>query len=199
MQNASSRIPTQITMFISYGDNRFTTSVLILVAAYLIHYRFVVFFHSLSNLFGSFNAELNFKQFSLVYFFFFVYTQLNVKTANVKIQFSVSTQFTSIWPIDRTLLGVTTPGQSGLGSDGNEGVLYIFQSASITGASPSDCLVSYQDIRWGNLTLCRDAVGVFCSLSQLGQTSLRESYPCAEMQSMYSTVSADWTKFTTGF
>ena len=49
----------------------------------------------------------------------------------------------SIWPIESTLSGATTPGQSGLGSNGNEGVLCIPQSLSITGASPSDCLVSY--------------------------------------------------------
>ena len=28
----------------------------------------------------------------------------------------------------------------------------IPQSSSITGASPSDCLVSYPDTHWGNLT-----------------------------------------------
>ena len=44
-------------------------------------------------------------------------------------------QFSSIRHIDRTL--------SGPGSDGNEGVLCIPQSSSITGASLSDCLVSY--------------------------------------------------------
>ena len=49
----------------------------------------------------------------------------------------------SIWPIDKTLSGATTPGQSGPGSDGNEGALHIPQSSSITGASSSDCLVSY--------------------------------------------------------
>ena len=43
-----------------------------------------------------------------------------------------------------TLSGVTTPGLSGLGSNGNEGVLRIPQSSSIIGSSPSDCLVSYQ-------------------------------------------------------
>ena len=43
------------------------------------------------------------------------------------------TQFSSIWPIDRTLSGATTPGQSGHGSDGNEGVLRIPQSSCITG------------------------------------------------------------------
>ena len=52
-------------------------------------------------------------------------------------------QFSSNWPIDRTLLGATTLGQSGPGSDGNEGVLCIPQSSSIISTSPSDCLVSY--------------------------------------------------------
>ena len=49
--------------------------------------------------------------------------------------------FSSIWPIDRTLSGATTPGQNGPGSDGNEGVLCIPQNPSITW--PSDCFVSY--------------------------------------------------------
>ena len=35
------------------------------------------------------------------------------------------------------------PRQSGPGSNGNEGELRITQSTSITGTSPSDCLVSY--------------------------------------------------------
>ena len=54
-----------------------------------------------------------------------------------------ATQFSSIWPIDRTLSSATTLSQSGPGSDGNEGKLHIPQSSSITGTSPSDCLVSY--------------------------------------------------------
>ena len=54
----------------------------------------------------------------------------------------MSTQFSFIWPIDRTLSGATNPGQSGLGSNSNEGILYIPQSSSITEASP-DCLVSF--------------------------------------------------------
>ena len=37
----------------------------------------------------------------------------------------------------------TTSGQSGPGSNGNEGVLCIHQSSSITGTLPSDCLESY--------------------------------------------------------
>ena len=72
-----------------------------------------------------------------------------------------------ILPIDRTLSGATTPGQSGPGSGSNEGVLFVPQSSSITEASPSDGSVSYKNTRWGSLTLCRDAVGVFCSSSQL--------------------------------
>ena len=51
----------------------------------------------------------------------------------------MSTLFSSIWPIDRALSGATTPGKSGPGSDGNDGVLHIPQSSSITGTSPSDC------------------------------------------------------------
>ena len=42
--------------------------------------------------------------------------------------------FSSIWPIDRTLSGATTTGQSGPGSNGNERVLNISQSSSITEA-----------------------------------------------------------------
>ena len=46
-------------------------------------------------------------------------------------------QFSSIWPIDRTLLGANALGQSEPRSDGNKGVLCITQSSSITGASLS--------------------------------------------------------------
>ena len=41
------------------------------------------------------------------------------------------------------LSGATTPEQSGAGNDGNEGLLCIPQTSSITGTSPSDCFVSY--------------------------------------------------------
>ena len=74
----------------------------------------------------------------------FVYTQLNVKIVLFQaIQFSISTQFSSIWLIDRTLSDATTLSQSRPGSDGNEEVLRNPQNSSITGTSPSDCLVSY--------------------------------------------------------
>ena len=71
------------------------------------------------------------------------------------------TQFSSIWPIDRTLLGATTPSQSGPGSDGNEELLHILQSSSITGARP-DCVISRTFVG-GVLLLFRGAVGVFYS------------------------------------
>ena len=79
-------------------------------------------------------------------------------------------QFSSIEPIDRALSGTTIPGQSGPGINGNEGVLCILQSSSITGTSLSDCLVSYQDIQWGG------------------------SYHSAEVQSVHSTAQTDWVK-----
>ena len=90
------------------------------------------------------------------------------------IQFSISTQFSFIWPIDRTLLGATTPGQSGLGSNGNKEVFCIPQSSRITGASPSDCLVSYPG------------------------HSLGESYPSAEIQLVYSIAQVDWARLQRG-
>ena len=68
-----------------------------------------------------------------------------------------------------TLSGSTTPGQSGTGKDDNEEVLFIPQSSSITGTSPSDCFVLYPGHSLvGVLHLCRGAVGVFSSPSRLG-------------------------------
>ena len=83
------------------------------------------------------------------------------------IQFSISTQFSSIWSINRTLSVATAPDQNGSGSDGNEGVLRIHQSSSITGTSQSDCLVSYT-----------------------GHTLGVGSYSSTEKQSVYSTALA---------
>ena len=56
-----------------------------------------------------------------------------------------------------------------LWSDVNKGVLCIPQSSSITGAFPSDCLMSYPE-----------------DLSGVG------SYLSAAMQSVFSTVPANW-------
>ena len=58
-------------------------------------------------------------------------------------------QFTSIWPIDRTLSGATTLDESETGSDGNDGVLRNPQSSNISRAWPSDCLVLYPGYLFG--------------------------------------------------
>ena len=138
------------------------------------------------------------------------------------IQFSIGTHFNSICPIYRTLSGATTLDQSEPGSDGNEGILCIPQSSSITEASLSDCLVSYpghllwesltpvqrfswyilqleptgpQDSCYGRvLSIYRDPINVFCSPNRLGHMTLvmGESYPCVEIQLVYSAALADW-------
>ena len=74
----------------------------------------------------------------------------------------------SISPIDRSLLGAITLGQSRLGSEGNKGVLHIPQSSIITEDLPPGCLLSYLRHSW------------------------EESYPSAEMQLVYSVAPADW-------
>ena len=85
------------------------------------------------------SKQFCFKQFSLAWV-----RCVNVKTILFQaIQFSMSTQFCFIWPKDRTLSGATTPGQSGLWSDGNKVLLRIPQSYSITGTSSSVCCASY--------------------------------------------------------
>ena len=82
----------------------------------------------------------------------FVHGQLYVKAVLFqKIQFSISMQIISMWPLDWTQFGAATLGQSGAESDGNEEVLRIPQSFNITETSLSDCLWSYQDTNWGAL------------------------------------------------
>ena len=69
-----------------------------------------------------------------------------------------------------TLPDATTSGKSRPGTDGNEWVLRIPQSSSITRASLSDSLVSYQDTRCvcvAVLPLCREADGIYCNPSRL--------------------------------
>ena len=70
--------------------------------------------------------------------------------------------------MDRALSGATISDHNGPGSNGNEEAFRIPQRPSIIGTSPSDCLVSYPG------------------------HSLGESYPTAEVQSVYSTAQADW-------
>ena len=105
-----------------------------------------------------------FKQFSWV-----LLHSLNVKTVLFQtIRFSMHTQFSSIWPIHMTQSDAPTPGQCEPGSNGNEEVFHARQNSSITEASPSDFLVSYQG------------------------HSLEESNISAEIQSAYSATPANW-------
>ena len=71
-------------------------------------------------------------------------------------------------PLIGPLSGVTTPGQSGSGRDGNEGVLLHSQKLQYY---CSDCLVSYPG------------------------HSLVEYYPSAEKLSVYSTAQAYWARY----
>ena len=74
--------------------------------------------------------------------------------------------------IDRMLSGITTLGESGPGSDGNEGVPCIPQCSSIIKAFSSDGFVPYP-----------------------GHQLVGGSYPLPfEMQSVYFTTPADWAK-----
>ena len=84
------------------------------------------------------------------------------------IQFSISTQFSSIWPIDRTQSSATTLGQSGPGSNGNKGVLHIPPKLQ----------------HYWNLTIRLFNV--------IPRQLLGRFYPSAEKQSVYSTAPADW-------
>ena len=103
-----------------------------------------------------------------------VYTQFNDQTVLFQtIKSSVShlpgQSLNAIWPIDRTLIGATILSHSGLRTDGNERVLRILQNSSITGTSPSDCLVWYfgHSLSWG-------------------------SYPSREIQSVYYADKSYW-------
>ena len=69
----------------------------------------------------------------------------------------------SIWSMDGTLSGTTTPGQSEPMSNSNERVLHIPQS-SRTGTSPPDSLVPYRGHLFESYPLRRDAVAVFYCL-----------------------------------
>ena len=71
----------------------------------------------------------------------------------------------SIWHIDRTLTGTTSPGQSGPGSNGNEGVLHITQSWRF--------IIRYSLVLYPGLLFVRvlpfykEVVGIIYSFSRL--------------------------------
>ena len=104
----------------------------------------------------------------------------NIKTVLFQtIQFNRSTQFSSIWLIDRTLLGAIIPVQNGPRSDGNKrGTPYFPKLQHYWNLT----IRSFNFIFWtligevGVLPLCRKAVGLF--YSQLGKAM--EEYSCLD-------------------
>ena len=80
----------------------------------------------------------------------------------------------SIWPIDRTLSGTTTPGQGGPKSNGNERIRHISQ---ISKALPSNGLISHA----GHLCVC---VCVCVCLP-----------PSTAVQLVYSTAQDNWAAY----
>ena len=83
----------------------------------------------------------------------------------------------SIWPIDGTLSGASTLGQSRYGSDSNERILSIPQSSSITGVWPSDCLMSYSGhlLVRGVLHICVIYSQYILQLEQTGPSMIEEN------------------------
>ena len=64
-------------------------------------------------------------------------------------------------PIDGILTGTITLGQSGPGSNGNEGTLYFLQSSG-TGASPSNAVIFWTYFNVGeSYSSAGDTVSVF--------------------------------------
>ena len=67
-----------------------------------------------------------------------------------------------------TLSGATTPGLSGPGKDGNEGVLHISESPSITENPTSDYFASYPRHSSGeSYPHCRETIGISYSPSRM--------------------------------
>ena len=101
----------------------------------------------------------------------------------------------STWLIYETLTGTTTLGQSGPVNNSYEQVLLILHS-SMTGASPSVCLVSYPSYGHSLLRFLpsTEMQSVYSTTPTDWATgrSLGKSYPSTEMQSVYSTAPADW-------
>ena len=90
------------------------------------------------------------------------------------IQLNISTQFSSIWPIDKNLSGFTAPGQSGPGSDGNE-----------RGTPHSPKLQDFWSL----------TIRLF---SVTSRTLIGEFYLPAEMQLVCSTIQTDWANVNKG-
>ena len=128
---------------------------------------------------------------------FFAHSEMVSSIAIKQSQFNTSHLFAhivcSIQPIDRTLSGSTAPSQSGPGGK-NEAMKGYSTFPSITRASSSDCLMSYQDTHLvvGSLTplqkcswciLQPQATGfykcVWVHITIISWNTLTKSYPSA--------------------
>ena len=118
------------------------------------------------------------QSYGFKYFYLMITNQFNINHLISQFNgFKYSKWLNSyFWLIDGTLTGSTPLGQNEPGSNSNEGVFHIPQRSK-TRTSPSDAVYCHiQDSRW---------VG--------------ESYPSAEMQSVYSTASTDNAEFLSCF
>ena len=126
----------------------------------------VFLLYSITTLFGSFNAKSNFKKIQ-----FRISTQFTSENSSIssKSFFCMNAQLNSIWPIERTVPCDTNLSPSAPGNNGNDRSFCILRISSITGTSPSDCLESYLGHSFGG------------------------GYPSVEEQSVYFAALADWT------
>ena len=79
-----------------------------------------------------------------IYIYIYIYNSLNTLSSGKSCLVAPGVAVAP-WATETVLSGATSSGQSGIGSDGNEEALHIPQNSSITGASPSDCLVLYPE------------------------------------------------------
>ena len=106
------------------------------------------------------------KQFYFKQFSFVLVRSLNIKTVLFQvIQFSISTQFSSIWPINRALSGATTPGQRNLGAMAMTSASHSPKLQHHWNLTISFFSVIFRTLVGGGLPLCRGAVSVFYSPS----------------------------------
>ena len=84
------------------------------------------------------------------------------------IQFIISTQFSSIWPIDRTLEVLPLPVRVDLKAIAMKGFSIFPKAPALLELHHQIVYCHIQDMGWGVLPLCRGAVGVFYNRSQLG-------------------------------
>ena len=98
------------------------------------------------------------------------------------------TLLSSIWPIEKTLLSETTPRMGAMAIKEYSAFprLQYFWSLTIWLFT-----VKSRILFKGVLPPCSDLVSVFSRPSRLGH-SLAESYPSAEIQSVYTVALADW-------